>query len=364
MKGERVQCLIADLFQAPDDYALAHAVGADLKMGRGVATEFKRLFGNQTFLLEQAKSAGEVAVLPGTRCGRAAPIFYLVTKPYSSDFGPTWEHFVSCLRELKSLCLQMGIKHIAMPKIGCGEDHLPWSAVEEQLYSIFMGSDVSVFVFCPVVLPQSRSSLPCLPGGEPVYKGFQLMGDSQGLRFALNFGRYDQSQHQLYPKQLGLCISGQRMKSLHFNLSLTKDTLRDNVIVFIGTNDVLHASRHKCWRRDIALTLRATFFQLSKFLSRRCSRVIFVSVPSVPACPESQQDVTLINSLFKKCCRVYKNIRVVHCQELQFMDGGINLSLFESFMGFGDSRRPDGIHLNLAGFKLLKLRLDDVISSF
>ena len=48
----------ADLFSLDSSHALAHCVGNDFIMGAGIATEFKKRFGNQQWLLENSKGVG------------------------------------------------------------------------------------------------------------------------------------------------------------------------------------------------------------------------------------------------------------------------------------------------------------------
>ncbi|XP_034230351.1 uncharacterized protein LOC117639073 [Thrips palmi] len=355
-RGEKVQEIKADLFAyARSNYALAHCVGADLKMGKGIAVEFKHRFGHQQYLLDQGKVPGQVAVLPGNMCNREAPIFYLVSKALSYSYGPRWQDFVSCLQELRQLCEQMGIKYVAMPRIGCYNDHLEWCNVEAELYRIFQFSPVSVFVFTPPVLPTHR--FPDVHVGEPSYKGFQLLGDSQMLRFSQTFGSYQQQPRERFPRRLGLCLSGQRMKSLQFIIQPAQ--LHHSVIVLIGTNDVLQLYKYGGdFRRAIRHTLRTTVRQLGKTLASRCTRVIVPCIPPVPAHAECTEHVVWLNGLIEHLPKFHANIQVVKWTE------NMDVSFFESVMGPPGNQRQDLIHLNYRGLELLKTSLDQSISSF
>ncbi|KAK3931011.1 ADP-ribose glycohydrolase OARD1 [Frankliniella fusca] len=248
VRGEKVQQVLCDLFSAPDDHALAHCVGADLRMGKGIAVDFRVTYGNVDFLKVQGKVPGEVAVLPADRCGRAAPIFYLVSKKISSAYGPHWEDFCSCLQELRRLCEEMGIKKVAMPRIVCFDDHLSWPKVEEELYSTFQSSTVSVLVFYPPNQVVGHR-YPLVSPPQPTFMGWQVLGDSNVVRFCVSFGCYSQNPRELFPNQLGLCISGQRMKSLHFLITLSgaQQQLLQDFIIMIGTNDIIQMSRFEQW---------------------------------------------------------------------------------------------------------------------
>lgn len=131
----------------PDSHALAHCVGADLRMGAGIAVDFKQKFGNVAYLRQQGKVPGQVAVLPPQACGRAAPVFYLVTKQRSTDYSPVWENFASSVQELARLCEEMGVKEVSMPRIGAGRDHLPWGDVYNLLLEVFMKTSTTVTIF-------------------------------------------------------------------------------------------------------------------------------------------------------------------------------------------------------------------------
>ncbi|KAK3933071.1 ADP-ribose glycohydrolase OARD1 [Frankliniella fusca] len=360
VRGEKVQQVMCDLFSAPDDHALAHCVGADLRMGKGIAVDFRVRYGHVDFLKLQGKVPGEVAVLPAEMCGRAAPIFYLVSKNISTAYGPRWEDFC-CLQELRKLCEEMGVKKVAMPRIGCFNDHLSLPKVEEELYSTFQSSPVSVLVFSPPN-PVVGHPYPLVLPPQPSFMGWQVLGDSNMVRFCVRFGLYSQSPLERFPKQLGLCISGQRMKSLHFLISAGAQ-LHDNVIVMIGTNDILQIFRLSQYRTDIKQTLRATFFQLCKILSSRCRRVLFVTLPPIPAHAECEEDVHWLNALILKAANHRSNFQVLNTYPLFLTANNvIDTSRFEQWMGPPGNVRPDGIHLNHQGLSLLKLKLEDHIS--
>ena len=66
-----------DIFaQCPPHIPLVHCVSLDLKMSKGIASVFKRKFGNVPFLKAQVHSVGQVATLNFE--GRF--IFYMATK--------------------------------------------------------------------------------------------------------------------------------------------------------------------------------------------------------------------------------------------------------------------------------------------
>ena len=70
-------------------------------------------------------------------------------------------------------------------------------------------------------------------------KTFQLLGDSNMLRFAASRATFNQPQSNLFRKELGLCVSGQTVQGLVLQLETTP-LICKNVVVLIGTNDVLN----------------------------------------------------------------------------------------------------------------------------
>jgi len=237
-RGFCVSVGVGDLFQwSSDSHALAHCVGADMLMTAGIAVSFRQRFGNVQNLLGQGKVPGQVAVLSADLAGRRAPVFYLVTKHLSHDYAPTWEHFVACLEELAKLCKDMDVKTVSMPQIGAGLDHLNWDDVYRALVAAFKSTTTRVFVFkhnpyafCPKVQEQ-----------EPKYRGYQLIGDSQMVRYSTRYASYHQHPRQSKPKALGLCVSGQTVHGL--SLQVSKSNVCPTVICLIGTNDVLSLQR-------------------------------------------------------------------------------------------------------------------------
>lgn len=113
-----------DLFNS--DQSLVHCVSRDFHMGKGIAVEFKSRFGNVDKLIQQNKNVGEVVYLPVNDI----KVFYLVTK--EKYYGkPTMTSMKQCLRELANLCIELDIKKVAMPRIGCGLDKLKWDSVKK-----------------------------------------------------------------------------------------------------------------------------------------------------------------------------------------------------------------------------------------
>ena len=130
-----------DIFTMPSDYALAHCVAEDLKMSRGIATAFRKKFGRIEDLELQEPSVGKALHLK--TYGR--DVFYLVTKKFPTTKS-TYLSLRRCLENLRARLLQLGIKKLAIPKLGCGYDGLKWKVVERMLEQLFMGTSIRIVV--------------------------------------------------------------------------------------------------------------------------------------------------------------------------------------------------------------------------
>ncbi|XP_052241352.1 ADP-ribose glycohydrolase OARD1-like [Dreissena polymorpha] len=131
-----------DLFSCPEDESLAHCVSEDLRMGKGIATLFKKNFEGVPELKAQGKKVGDVAILKhGKRF-----VYYLITKPKYFD-KPTYATLEDSLRAMQKHCVEHNVTAVSMPKIGCGLDKLQWPKVEETLMSVFMDTNIVISVY-------------------------------------------------------------------------------------------------------------------------------------------------------------------------------------------------------------------------
>lgn len=131
-----------DLFDCSETDSLAHCVSEDLRMGKGIAVLFKKMFGGVGELASQGKKTGEVAVLKkGKRF-----IYYLITKKKATG-KPTYDTLRASLKELKKHCVDNKVKALAMPKIGCGLDRLDWDEVSTMISEIFADTNISITVY-------------------------------------------------------------------------------------------------------------------------------------------------------------------------------------------------------------------------
>ncbi|XP_046752685.1 uncharacterized protein LOC124415963 isoform X2 [Diprion similis] len=130
-----------DLFDAEETVSLAHCVGADFRMGSGIAVLFRQKFQSVGDLLDQRASQGDVAYIQNG----ARYIFYLVTKSESTG-KPTYGTLKRSLHALHAKCKELNVTDLAMPRIGCGLDRLSWDQVKPMIEEIFAdGFNIKIY---------------------------------------------------------------------------------------------------------------------------------------------------------------------------------------------------------------------------
>jgi O-acetyl-ADP-ribose deacetylase (regulator of RNase III) len=134
---------------APEGAALGHCVGADFLMGKGIAVEFRERFGHLDYLRSQNAQPGQVITVPLHKDNGEIDryIFHIVTKPKSANCLPRPHEFVPAVRNLASLCASLGVKTLALPRIGAGLDRQPWPWVRKIIEEEFAGVATEVLIF-------------------------------------------------------------------------------------------------------------------------------------------------------------------------------------------------------------------------
>lgn len=137
--------LKGDLFTAPKDYYLVHCVSSDFALGAGIAKQFTQRMDMRNKLKDQYKHMWCM----DTTIGKALlvdNVFNLVTKLLYWH-KPTYDTLESSLKDLKEQCLELNIKHLAMPTLGCGLDKLKWNVVKQMINDIFENTDIDIIVY-------------------------------------------------------------------------------------------------------------------------------------------------------------------------------------------------------------------------
>ncbi len=121
-------------------YYFAHCISTDCNMGAGIAVDFNKNFHLKQTLLEEneiLRSPGCVILYNG--------VFNLFTKrEYYKK--PNYITMRSCIKEMARYCMVFNIRHLAMPKIGCGLDKLSWAVVKKIIQEEFENIDVEITV--------------------------------------------------------------------------------------------------------------------------------------------------------------------------------------------------------------------------
>jgi len=134
-----------DLFDVPSKYYLAHCINGSYNLGAGIAKTFRdRLFMQSKLRSMYPIEEGEQAKY----IGKALPVgnvFNLVTKAFHFN-KPTYETLYSALKSMHEQCKELGIKYLAMPKIGCGLDQLDWDKVSAMIKEVFSDLDIDILV--------------------------------------------------------------------------------------------------------------------------------------------------------------------------------------------------------------------------
>lgn len=134
-----------DLFDVPSKYCFAHCINGAYTLGTGIAKEFEDRMRMRHFLMmfypiqegEETKYIGKALLV-----GR---VFNLVTKAHHYN-KPTYEALYSALKDMRDQCETRCVRHLAMPKIGCGLDRLDWDKVSVMIKEVFGDLDIDILI--------------------------------------------------------------------------------------------------------------------------------------------------------------------------------------------------------------------------
>ena len=73
-------------------------------------------------------------------------ISYSLSPPPSFP-QPSHESLRSSLKQMRQHCIENDVRHLAMPRIGCGLDKLNWTAVKATIQAVFGETDVALTVY-------------------------------------------------------------------------------------------------------------------------------------------------------------------------------------------------------------------------
>lgn len=136
-----------NLFDLEEKYALAHCISLDCAMGAGIAVEFdKRFEGMKQECRRHVEKYGlkhpNIFMYEGKE---RRIVFNLITKKNYYN-KPTYITITQSLQMLREHCEHYGIKHLAIPKLGCGLDRLQWDKVKRIIEEEFKYLDIEIIV--------------------------------------------------------------------------------------------------------------------------------------------------------------------------------------------------------------------------
>lgn len=131
-----------DLFTAEQGTYLAHCISADFALGAGIA----KIFAEKYNMRQRLRDEYDAYEYNGGDSLVIANVFNLVTKRKCYD-KPTYESLGNALNMMRIQIRLLGIKEVAMPKIGCGLDRLNWDDVYDMICDTFQNEDVNITIY-------------------------------------------------------------------------------------------------------------------------------------------------------------------------------------------------------------------------
>lgn len=127
-----------DLFDAPSDQSFAHCVSQDLQMNNGTALLFRRKF----VLKSQHPRIHEVIYM---RQGERY-ILHMITKNKYWQKASLEDMFLT-IQNLRSICGELNIEKLAIPRIGTENDQLDWSTIRNMIRFVFKDLNIEVHIY-------------------------------------------------------------------------------------------------------------------------------------------------------------------------------------------------------------------------
>lgn len=187
-----------------------------------------------------------------------------------------------------------------------------------------------------------RQVAPTSKNIHPVYLSYQLLGDSQFVRFSENVLDYDYTTS----RKIQYCISGQTIHELYINLGRKEFQIHDRVLVMIGTNDFLRGRS-----LDYMILM---YSRVVNVLRCKCEKIVLVTIPPIPLLGDDE-DYWIGFKNFNNFILMQENGRDVFVVDItnKLLSGNkIKREYFEeTYLG---SMKPDLVHLNTKGFQLIK----------
>lgn len=131
-----------DVLTAPANFSLAHCVSEDFEAKDGITKQFKERFGNIENLIAQNIKTGGCAYIES----KGRYLFYLVTRNFSYH-RPYYSSLEKSLKDLRRICMELGVTELALPLIGNRQDQLEWDLVARILDHVFSNTNINLTIF-------------------------------------------------------------------------------------------------------------------------------------------------------------------------------------------------------------------------
>ena len=134
-----------DLFTNKDADMIVHCISRDAAMGAGIAKIFRQKYPDMPKRVLDAKPiVGNTVVYFDRENNRY--IANMITKERYFH-KPTYNTFSKALTSLYIKANDLGVAHIAMPKIGAGLDRLDWEENKKKIQKTFENTDIDITVY-------------------------------------------------------------------------------------------------------------------------------------------------------------------------------------------------------------------------
>ncbi|RZF32224.1 hypothetical protein LSTR_LSTR011496 [Laodelphax striatellus] len=187
----------------------------------------------------------------------------------------------------------------------------------------------------------------------PVFNGYQLIGDSQLVRFSETILGLQREFTHSSSGSIGLCVSGQKISELHRRVWEKIHPVGEQVILLIGTNDLLKGTKTN------VMCVRLKFLIEDILLTAK--KIVVLTLPPVPKLSHSEEHWNRLddyNDYIKSLPVKYQGKLTVadicpffYRSQTKFFKL-CRLSYFEKWYLGGT--RKDLIHINEEGFKVIR----------
>jgi len=323
--------------------SVAHCVAMDMRMGAGIAKDLKKKCRINTKQLSKGAKVGDIVAMKYND----DYVIQLVTKEESQEL-PEWKDFERTIRGLPNVCLELGIKKLAMPMIGCGLDALRWSDASELINKIFQGTSIEITIAMYAEKNYGRTSIGSKKriSLQPSKPKVFVVGDSH----TKGIGRILEQKGDNSKEYASWVQSGATTEMIADNINSISSHLgpKDNLVVMTGTNDIKWKSDGSC-SIDLAREARRNIMSQA-----RRTKVILLSVPLRYDKPDAINVTKIYNEqLLNAYKKEAENLDLFNIRYLE-----VNDFLTEEHYA------RDKVHLNDRGKEVLSQEIDNCVWDF